>query len=186
MTFSDGRNNQGLLTKALVLVVATITALTMAGCSGASEKAEGGLPAQPEESNIRFYNYNVASARSGFDTVIDDETGVVYLRWRSGSGSNAVGGITPLLDDKGEPTIVANREEAIANRKEAEKTGEDRFRKYDINKQGVDSFIDTETGVVYIRWRSGSGKNAVGGITPLIGENGKATIDMGYVERLAD
>jgi len=185
MTHADVRNGQPLAVRVLVLLVVALVALTMIGCSGSSGQSTGDDPAQIEETeNVRFFHYTVASTRGGLDTVIDRETGAVYLRWCSGTSRNSVGGVTPLLDEKGEPTVVQNPDDAIIARRNGETTGEERFMKYELNKQGIDSFIDTETGVVYFRWCSGSAGNAVGGISPLIGSDGKPTIDMGYVASL--
>lgn len=183
MTFTSGRNSQSLVTTVLVIAIATLTALTMVGRSD-------GTQAETAE-DVRFRHYATISYQDGLDTVVDTETGVVYLRWCSSQSRNAVGGITPLLDRDGQPQIIPNPDEAIAESASAEHDGtapseEGRFRRYEFSERGVDSVIDTETGVVYLRWRSSQRRNAVGGITPLLGNDGKPTIDTGYLETLGD
>lgn len=43
--------------------------------------------------------------------------------------------------------------------------------------------IDTETGVTYIVFDNNNGKNSVGGITPLLKQDGTPTIDDRYAKR---
>lgn len=40
-----------------------------------------------------------------FETVVDAQTGVTYLVWKSGAGQSSKGGITVLLDRDGKPII---------------------------------------------------------------------------------
>jgi len=183
MTFTSGRNSQSLVAKALMIAISALTALAMVGCSDGAQ-AEAG-------EDIRFSHYATISYQDGLDTVVDRETGVVYLRWWSSQNRNAVGGITPLLDGHGQPQVIPNPDEAIAESESAERdgtapSGEERFRRYELSERGVNSVIDTETGVVYLCWRSSQNRNAVGGITPLIGNDGKPTIDTGYLATLGD
>ena len=75
-----------------VMALVLVTGLT--GC--------GSVETSGDEVYDRFVAYDVANASAKYDTVIDMQTGVVYLRWRS---NGSVGGITPLLDEDGQPTI---------------------------------------------------------------------------------
>lgn len=43
--------------------------------------------------------------------------------------------------------------------------------------------VDTETGVTYIVFDNNNGKNSVGGITPLLRQDGTPTIDDRYAKR---
>ena len=79
------------------ITVAMVAALALCGCSGGNairrESDKGAVNV-----NRRFIS---DSTRDHFRTVVDSETGVVYLVW----GNDYRGGITPLLDKDGKVDI---------------------------------------------------------------------------------
>ncbi len=80
-------------------------ALALCGCSGGNGIEVEGIN---EKANGRFAYERISSDPNGlwsFGYVIDTETGVTYLVYKDGFGKNATGGITPLLNRDGTPTI---------------------------------------------------------------------------------
>lgn len=84
--------------KAIALTIAAC--LLLCGCSGNGIRREQDVPKPSvggrflcDEDDYRF------------ETVVDSQTGVTYLVWKSGSGQSSKGGITVLLDRDGKPII---------------------------------------------------------------------------------
>lgn len=82
------------------ITVAMVAALALCGCGNAIQR-------ESDEGTVNV-NERFISDRGDdeFETIVDSETGVVYLVWKRGGGSAASkGGITPLLDEDGKVVI---------------------------------------------------------------------------------
>lgn len=84
--------------KALAITLAAC--LLLCGCDGNGIMREENTP-KPNTQG-RFL---CDSSYYKFETVVDSQTGVTYLLWKSGGGNGAVGGITVMLDRDGKPII---------------------------------------------------------------------------------
>jgi len=77
--------------------------IALGGCSGNAVRREDDAP-KPNVSR-RFVCDGDDYAAYEFSTVVDSQTGVTYLVWKSGSGNTSKGGITVLVDEDGKPII---------------------------------------------------------------------------------
>ncbi len=85
--------------KATALTIAAC--LLLCGCSSTNGVVRDEDAPKPNVNQRFICDYN----DSGFETVVDSQTGVTYLVWKGGSGPSSRGGITVLLDRDGKPII---------------------------------------------------------------------------------
>ena len=74
------------------------------GCSNNNNSLKRN--AKNDSSKLDITNRFLCDEDYEFQTVVDTKTGVTYLIWKDGSGTQcATGGITPLLNKNGYPVI---------------------------------------------------------------------------------
>lgn len=82
------------------ITVAMVAALALCGCEGNAIKRES------DEGTVNVNRRFISDdGHDNFETVVDSETGVVYLVWTRRTGDSSKGGITPLLDKDGKVVI---------------------------------------------------------------------------------
>lgn len=90
-------DNRGWVAFFVAALIVAACVLMLCGCSGNDIKTEG----LSEAVDGRFE----CGRDMAFTTVVDTDTGVIYLVYRDGPGNAATGGITPLLNRDGLPVI---------------------------------------------------------------------------------
>ena len=151
-----------ITTIALVAIALAVTMLG-SGCSAANDPIND-TRFKVEETDVTAYSLWT-----------DTETKVVYLLWEGGVGQGSYAGVTPLLDENGQPATTADTE--------LTKVSDGRFQSYpEIAERNAETVIDTLTGVVYVRFQSGVGKGSIAGLSALIGADGKPVIDTEYAQ----
>lgn len=85
--------------RAIALTIAAC--LLLCGCYSTNGVVRDEDAPKPNVNQRFICDYN----DSEFETVVDSQTGVTYLVWKSGAGQSSKGGITVLLDRDGKPII---------------------------------------------------------------------------------
>ena len=87
--------------KGLMSTITLAALLMLCGCEGNAIQCENNNGAM--DVSDRFISDH---RNNELETIVDSETGVVYLVWiRDGGTAGAKGGITPLLDEDGKVVI---------------------------------------------------------------------------------
>lgn len=85
----------------IILILALI--ITMVGCSVVVDDDDEEEVSEREHGRFLIIEHNTHRRDLHYDIVVDKETHIVYIFMKNGTGTATYAGLTPLLDENGEP-----------------------------------------------------------------------------------